>query len=222
MADDGVIPKVRTENLKVVRMWKDDIDEMVRLIEEATAQDGEDLIIEVNGEDLLKDVSHLSSYQGRVKSISVTSGSVRLYLGAYPCQIVVRTPDLKLRGMMSEIVKIADRCMRLRFFHKTLHSMRNAVLFTLACVAVTTYLGTTTASGRTSPSLVDFALIPVGALVAIGLVFWLLRPLSSVLHTRTRHEAPPFWQRKKDDLLINLTSLMIGGVIGYYVNMFTK
>jgi len=43
----------------------------------------------------------------------------------------------------------------------------------------------------------------------------------SVVHNRTRKEDPVFWVRKRDDIWIALVSLLLGGVLGYFVNMLT-
>jgi hypothetical protein len=57
--------------------------------------------------------------------------------------------------------------------------------------------------------------------------FWpifigVFKPWYSKLLTKTRKEAPSFWDRKRDDLAItvfsNFASLIAGGFVGYWVN----
>ncbi|WP_152603632.1 hypothetical protein [Amycolatopsis rifamycinica] len=67
------------------------------------------------------------------------------------------------------------------------------------------------------------------AMVAIGLICTGIyvsflfggRPWESRLFTRTKADLPSFWRRKRDDLLIGAVSLIVGGIIGYWVNTFS-
>jgi hypothetical protein len=54
----------------------------------------------------------------------------------------------------------------------------------------------------------------------MGVIFF-VKPHRSKIMTATRVESPPFWVRKRDDLIISLLSLIAGGVLGYWINTIT-
>jgi hypothetical protein len=155
-----------------------------------------------------------------IRSISNTSTSIELHLGPYPCLIKVTGSDPDRHGVSNAIDVIANRCLRLRFLHRTLHSIWHATLSTVAGAALIIYGVTELEPAGTDPLLLNVVLSTAGLTSAV-LAFVVLRPLSSVLYTRTRQVAPPFWQRKRDDIIIAAVSLMLGGIIGYCINIIT-
>lgn len=59
-------------------------------------------------------------------------------------------------------------------------------------------------------------------LLAFGLSRLPTTPSGAVVINVPRASSPSWWERKKDDIPIAVGSLIVGGVIGYFVNMFTN
>lgn len=175
-------------------------------------------------DDLTNDLGALSKSQDQVRSFTIRAhaGKVRLDLGPKIRKLEVDEPNLTQRGMIQEVRLVLD--------------------------ARRTYPVVTWCSWIVGLLLAVFAAGLVGLMIgkAANRLFW--APFATYMlfgtlwaytvaaftrkidcrpriYTKTRSEAPTFWVRKRDDLWIEATvsvvSLILGGVIGYWINTIT-
>jgi hypothetical protein len=182
-------PTVHREYLGFVRLWRDDLAEMVAVIAESS--NGQPVEIQLGDEYTVDEIEDLVDYPDqRVEQVTVVAaaGRVRLTLTPVEASISVVEPNLTDRGMVGEVLRIALRRRAWSLF------IRSAL-----------------SSGKVGrPVLMDI-LSDKGSIERSG----------AIIFTQTKQEAPPFWLRKRDDILIAIVSLLVGGAIGYLVNMFT-
>lgn len=204
MALQRLGPEAVKYDLGPVKMWRDDLVRIVKFILDCSQQ------VELTTEEYkLNDVEDLAELAAKriftIKQFVAVSdgGRIHLRLDESVAELTLLDPDYNLRGMASEVLRVAKECRR--------------PLFTFLPYASGLSL-TALASALTS------VLVPMVG--RIGLPEFARRPSVAILHTRSRAEAPSFWSRKRDDLTItivsNLFSLFLGGVIGYFVNKLSS
>jgi hypothetical protein len=206
-------PSVQRVSLGALRVWRDDIAEMVDLVAQVTPNQQVTLRTDKYVLDAVDDLDNAEESTLAQLVVTGDGARVRLTLGPRASVLEVRDPDLRLRGFIQEVQRVAHRCSRRRA--------------SIAALAVVLVLGAGALRGGTavgllpqSPPLWVLALIVLPLGFATGLITGRAQS-RTVLYTRTRAEAPTFWTRKRDDLLINVVALLVGGVIGYFVNMIT-
>lgn len=184
-------------------MWRDDLDRMVAVLHKISHQKV-DMKVDDYEIDDVADIADLAS-QGvhAVRSFSFTggnSGEVTLQLGKDISLLQITGDDLASKGAAQEVYEIALGCRRLVTpdFVDTLFG---------AALLVAPVVGRAIYDGLSRRRDVE-------------------RPKPRVLlDTRTRKEAPTFWDAKKRDVWItvvsNIISLGIGGLIGYFINIWT-
>lgn len=197
MALRRIAPEVLQVNLGPVRMWRDDLAKIARIIQECASSgavmtaDG----YELDDVDDLLDLAEREVFQVEEFSIASLDGRVQLRLGRAVSLLEIQEPDLKAKGAVTEIKEVSNRC---RNYANSIQ-FRQAVRILAAAIPL---------FGRSLLNATDKRLDEV--------------PSQAIIYTRSRVEAPTFWQQKKHDVLItvvsNIFSLLLGGVIGYYVN----
>jgi len=102
-------PVVGRRSLGILRLWRDDIAEMVTVFREAVSD--HDVLIQTDTYEL-STVDDLALIDApRVDRLIVTGeqGRLRLEFGPLECQAEVTDPDLRARGMLAELTRISER-----------------------------------------------------------------------------------------------------------------
>lgn len=229
-----------THHLGHVRLYRDELDEIIRVVSEVgepaiegpgftatTAQDLADPAVPENLEWLT-----IAAREGEHQ--------IRITLTRDRAVAELTEPNTLLQGVLSRVFVLCQRSRRpgkLNVAIGPLHS--NAarhvrwvpkIILGLTSIALPTFVLAVlyTEYLMTKPSLVHGAEHPpsqnvVGALL-VGLLVMLASGLlmewsfgersSAVLINAYRAERPTFWQRKRDDLIINAVSLLLGAILG--------
>ncbi|GAA1799957.1 hypothetical protein HC028_16690 [Planosporangium flavigriseum] len=204
-----------TYDLGWVRMWRDDLAEVVQIL---SALGGTTTLSA--GDYTLDSVDDLATLSQPVVSdfmLIVNQTRAVLTLDGRIARLEMKNPDLTARGAAAEVARVARRCQRRGAFF----IQRRWLLGAVAILVLGATYAVIEALGAVSKSLQWSAV----AVVAVLLIFnqathgkpaWLRR---AVIYTRTRSEAPPFWERKRDDIWIAVVSgfvfLVLGVVVGY-------
>lgn len=184
-------PSVRTLSLGWVKLWRDDVAEMVDVMLEAARPD-ESLIIQIGDDYTATAVDDLAEHpDSRVDQFIalVGSGRIRLVLSATEATLEIVEPDLVGVGMSMKVWAIAERC-----------RTRSLLLRRAVELLLETVLLAFTFSGGKLPRI---------------------SKSGAEIFTKTRVEAPSFWARKRDDVMLAIVSALVGGVIGYFVNVIS-
>jgi len=205
-----------------VRLWRDDLEEIVQLLREG-APDGH---IETD-EYVLDHVAELAQLKaaqiGSFSFIDEAAG-VELALTDYACTLTIADPSLTQRGAATEVARILARNqLPTNTLLRALPYLAAAIGFALAMIVPW---------GRNGLILSILGAIIVGG-VSLSVVTaekWVARRRhflpQSILSTRTRAEAPTFWERRSEEIVIqavvSLVSLAVGGVLGYLIDTLTR
>jgi hypothetical protein len=229
MALRQVGPQVDTTRLGPVRMWRDDLEVVERLVREAS--DGDGLTIEAKARrieftlDNIQDLGELPDK--RVDRIEIRSedGRILVILGNAEDVVTLRDANMTTRGLANELMKLAKKRRLFRVFHWIYGSMLRTAIVMILGFGSSIALVSLSQDGPTSwmlvPSNPSQWLFLAFCLVMLLVFLFRVRPERSRLYVKSRLELPPFWARKRDDIAINIVALLIGGIIGYLVNMIS-
>lgn len=201
MALRRVVPEVISLDLGYLRMWRDDLGRMVKVLEKIC--DGHITMRADDWEfDSVDDLAALAADRiYRVRSFSLVGGKedkVKLQLGDTASLLeIVGGDELSAKGAAQDLYRLAVECRRLQF--QDLLSVSIGSLIAVTPI-IGTFAGAASRNRQAAPHV--------------------------ILETRTRAEAPSFWVAKKNDIWItvvsNVIALALGGVIGYFVNVWTS
>jgi hypothetical protein len=217
-------PEVTRRDLGPVRMWRDDIAEMVAVFREAIPQGDVDIEVDGYKVDEIEDLAELKVPNIEVLTVEDRSEKVALELSTSRCLIKAYDPDLATRGMIAELAQIAERCRRryvgLRILSSGFFGLVNLCIFFLLGVALKAIPVTGEWLNRALLLGSFGAVVSITAYVLVRTRIVVLP--KSILFTGARAEAPTFWMRKRDDIwltvIASLVSLILGGFLGYWIN----
>ncbi|GAA1795593.1 hypothetical protein HC028_18490 [Planosporangium flavigriseum] len=225
-------PEIFRYDLGAVRMWREDLAELVNVLNDSLDKP---LDLESGGytldrvEDLAdvqeKTVPYFAAWlhaDGEAGAYSRRVHRVYLILERNKCTLEMRDPDNGMRWAASEAIRIAKRCRR-RFAWLIRHApfifLGLATLSTMVFAVIIAALGL---QGKVSLTATLAVPTPFAFAAAISALARPHRIPWAVLCTRTRPEAPNFWNRKRDDIWItvvsNVISLILGAWLGYYLS----
>jgi hypothetical protein len=148
-----------------------------------------------------------------------TDAKVNVSLGRELAEVTLTEPDTLTLGVLNRVQQVCRR-RRWRWFGR-LPLSDWVVMPALILLAVVS-------QDFVSIDLFDRALIALGGLVLVCMLIIVLpqRKNSSgarkaVLINAYRADRPSFWQRTRDDWIIGVAMLLLGGVLGYLVNQLT-
>lgn len=234
-------PVIHAERLGAVKVWRDDVAEMVEIIEQVTS--GQKLEFSTPGYtfDTIEDLKDYPGKRIEKLTIATETRNIVLVLSQDESFINAKDPDLLTRGAMSAVARVAARCRR-PWAMRVLYSIGTATGITkffyevaplaLGGVGLLLILNADKFFTRVSETQDKFIIARATwplwtALVLVMSAFPILAASSlkvgrTIIFAQTRREAPGFYTRKKDDLVItiasNVASLIAGGLIGYWIN----
>lgn len=237
MPVEKITPSVHREWFPVVRMWRDDLEEIVKLVREVVGGK-EKLMLRVrdkSDEYSISEIADIATFKiPRLKQISIYAPSIRVRLDIGPKDPIleVEDPDLHVRGLLAEISRMIHAKARplARLDRWIVDHLWFLILILLVAIPIGLINMLSGASLGAHDKTPGIAWQPAVVGLAFGTVLyyavgWLYRLgkfNTSILHIKSKVEEPTFWSRKKDDLAITLVSsvlsLILGGIIGYWVN----
>ena len=197
--------------LPSVKIWRDDIEDIFNWLD-ALSDASIDITVRCNDATYRLDtVAELKVR--RIDSITMRESrvNVKVSLG-YQNSIIAVDPSFQARATVEQIAQIARKHRR--------YAKLMLVIFTIlgipGAAALFAFASHSTIANLTSAAL---------TLLAFAAFMPTLEPRSrtvtSLLYTSTRTEVPSFYRRKRDDLFINGVSLLVGGIIGYLINVIS-
>lgn len=233
MSLQRVSPSVDRQSFPPVRIWRDDLEEIYQLIREVVSENDPINIRAHDGEDVytLTSVGDIGGFNvPTLKAISIYAPTIKvtLRLGPKKSNMEAEEPDLRIRGLITEVARIlsskARPVGRVFAWIEDHVGMLAVALMAMGIAAVAIVAGEATNAEDmrfSTPALIGL----VAGLFAGLITAWIsvyLRLGSCILNVKTRLEAPTFWARKKDDIMITVVSsvlsLILGGIIGYWLN----
>ena len=215
-------PTVRRATLGSVRLWRDDIEKLVQLIE--TGFPGPAITIQGGGYefDTVNDIGAIES--PTLSNLKITTNDDRLYLGIEGgdgCVVQIKDPDMLSEGFQSHLEGfIRQHRLRLSAFSRS-DTLKLSSL--LICLGLLNW-----SRNHQLGSVFNIALMVATIVSLVLLIEWpaaTKRKYRVLIYTKKRAEAPPFLERKRDDLwieaVVGVVSLVLGGVIGYWINTIT-
>ena len=235
MALEKITPSVYRKDFPVVRMWRDDLEEISKLIEEVVGDSGSLIIQVYDGDDkyAVANVEDIATFKrSRVDSATLYAPSIglTLILGPQAPTLEVEDPDLRVRGLIVEISRIVQTSARP--LGRMNHWLSQHIWFVVFMFVLFISIGISgtlsfarydggEAEVSWTPAVLGLSMGMISYLIVKGL-YRLIRLDRSILYVKTKIEEPTFWSRKKDDLAItvvsNVLSLGLGGIVGYWVN----
>nr|WTA70793.1 hypothetical protein OHB51_17235 [Micromonospora sp. NBC_00855] len=201
-----------------IRVWRDDLVAVVNTVAEA-AED-----IKLSTPDFtLDDVDDLAQVSDpRVGEFRLTAnhGKVILQLSPTSASLSLTDPDLRARGMATEVERILRT--RQRFFRQ--HRTAFMVALAVAVITLGAILVWLNPNAISSTDLMTSLAVAIAALTLTTATASVLSPgrsasSSAIVYTRTHQEAPPWTVRNKDALatnaVVSLVFLVLGIIVGY-------
>lgn len=151
----------------------------------------------------------------RFEATTISDKQVQLVLSASDAFAVAEDPDLETKGLLAELQRLGQPQ---SWFGRNL-----SVIFWSAVMMIVFVVILSFSTAGDTPAWMVIIFAAGGALAGTVLIWMYPRAESAraIIYTRTRLEAPTFWQRKRDDLWItgvaSLISLILGGILGYFV-----
>jgi hypothetical protein len=232
MALKRLTPMIRRYDLGLVRMWRNELVEIVRLISELDEAE-----VEVVADDQYKvdDIEDdLSAAGPKLKSLTVTASRtsdgilrefIKVHLSEAECTTEATDPDLATLGAMDQIRSLADECGRMPKWALRLYRdgrgqrdpsaaglLAAAILAGVATV-ITAISNAITHYRHEFPLPTDIVLTSVALLIVYFFLLGLIRT-RTVLYTGTRVESPTFWQEHRADIAINIGVSIVFFVLG--------
>ena len=168
------------------------------------------------GDYVLDEVSDLAQLgQSRFDSFEImTNGfpTLELRIDRRKATLSAVDPTLGTLGAMDQIQRQIPRR-----FTLGLRGFAFAALYALAVAVVLVILTVESASPFHSKSIpVSWVVVEIAIILPIfPILFFGSR--EATVNTLTRAEAPPFWQRTRDDWIVNLVFLVAGALVGFLV-----
>lgn len=219
-----------TNHLGHVKLYRDELEQIIRSV----AEIGEPIIegpeFTATSEQDLADQAVPEKLEWLTITASRGKHQLRVTLNQATAVVEMIEPDTLLRGVLTAVAQVCQRSLRrgrsmaplgvvapdvARRYQRSDRVTKGLLVFVLALATTVISLDLYLHAWMLSrDGLLMLVLIPVPLWI-----LWAFRKHSSaVLINAYRAERPTFWQRKRDDLLINAVALVLGGVIGYFVN----
>jgi hypothetical protein len=233
MALKRLTPVIRRYDLGSIRMWQNELVEVVRLMSQL---DGAEVGVVANEQYQVEDVeSDLSTVGPRLQSFTVTAGKIseglfseflKVDLSTAGCTMEATNPDLATLGAMNQMRSLTDECRLMPAWALRLYRDRQGerALGTPTLIAVIILAGVFTAVAAISNAVThyqrsDFPLqtdivLTIFTLILVYLFMLGLVRTRTVLYTGTRAESPIFWQEHRADIAINVGVGIIFFVLG--------
>jgi uncharacterized protein YneF (UPF0154 family) len=217
------------ENVPEVQIWLDDIEKIKFWVDEIPASSPSKIILEVGGSQYettnIEDVATFDHYEVDTLEIAQGEGEFSVTISRAEKVNSIRYTDTtpRMNASATQIKQILIEQRRLKLIQALQGKHSRPITYLVAAVIVLLF-------SLLNVGLAHNSFVNVLIFVAVTLVFGLtggifmlaLKAGESRIFTKTRAEHPTFWQRKRDDLLITIVSsvisLVVGGVIGYWVN----
>jgi hypothetical protein len=242
---ERLTPVVRRYDLGVLRLWQDELAEIVRLVRQLP-----DIEVRVESENnLLTDVrADLPQLGQRVSYFSVTATRrasddstaphdvISVKLAKSRCQIEATEPDLTTMGLIDAIRSLAGASRRMPtwlipFFRSlaTRRGIAGSMRLSVAGIAANVILifglifGAATvqhlvhAHGKYLVPWPASILLTISALALIAALLLAADRATTVMFTATRQDAPTFWQRNRAEIAINV----VVGALLYLLGLLT-
>lgn len=201
-----------------VRLWRDDLSELISIIAEVDSN----ISMTIPGYHI-DHVDDLEQYrEDRIESFDLLAldSGLQLQFRGDRAALVVSTPNITLRGVAAEIVRVAET--KRRGGRKSLFV--SAAAFA-SCLTVAGLLGYVTHANNDNHWQSGEVLSVVVSLLGVVLfypailgVLWSRRSRSSaIMYSRLRREAPPWISRNKDALVTNAIVSVIFLVVGILI-----
>lgn len=208
-------------DLPPIMAWREDIEAIASLLHRAYP----DLALQLQTchykLDAIEDLATIPETEICHIRMTTSDGNIQVSLGHSNSSVRVSNPDFSTKGLLAELTRKIEDHRRKR---PLLQAARLITAFVLILSAV---LGAKSGAFNAPPS-VDLPgwAWPWVMICSLLLLLALSVPKNkSRIFTRTRAEAPTFFSRKKDDLLIEagvaVVSLILGGFLGYWINTIT-
>lgn len=243
--------KLRTETYRLgaVRLYREDLEAIAKAVAEIgeleiTADDFEGnspFDFAELPEKLSKvQISAPKAYVEETETIP--KAAVKVVLTRTTSTVIVTEPDTLTSGVRTRIQEICRA--RLRLPQRTppttpanvtnpdaLQIMIIGITIPTAIIALATNIIMSITQQPLSkrntldPALQKYLTIGIMSLFAIAIcwtTFYLLaRRASAIIVNAYQADRPTWWQRNRDNVLVSAVSLLLGGIIGYYVNQIS-
>lgn len=243
MALKRLKPLINRRDLGFVRLWQDELAEIVRLMRQLDDVDvyveADDYVIDDIETDLpqigSKRVKYFKAIVKRADENGQAHSIMRLELSRKISHIEAEDPDLQTLGAMNAIISLTDRCQRLP--HGRLSNLLRGgyglswplVTFTSILVTFLAYLIlysitlviTYGIASNKAVQLPHPLIIPFWVISVLFGITWFIGATQAkvTMYTGTRAEAPTWWQEHRSDIAINVSvsvlSLVVGVLIGH-------
>jgi hypothetical protein len=223
-----ISPRVDHENFGKIRLWRDDIAEMIDVIK--LTLPNSDIVIRVAGyqTDNIDDIATLNVPTIDSMEITVPTEKIILTLSTARSFMSIENADVAKRSILTEVTRIARKNRR-NLLWSNLGEVAILFLgFWLCIQLLDIVLQALKVKGENGEQaeigLLDLPanLLTFGILTLFFVVGVRSKPGTTLIYPNTRAEAPTFLSRNSDNIAItvisNVISLILGGVIGYYIN----
>jgi hypothetical protein len=216
-------PLVERRNFGIVRVYLDDIEEITAILGQvaASVRIQADEFVTTDPSDMLDMPSDV------INSLSIVAvdPSITITLSRTAATAEATDPDMVVLGALTKIEELLQRRRRrLKFFiwsggGDDPSSLGTSILFLILGIAgvIAAVVGLLAEGDNPSePELSRGWIIAIGIVSSILLVGYLTlgtRRYATVI-PRSQKDAPPFWERNKDEMAINAIFTVIGGVLG--------
>lgn len=215
-------PLVERRNFGIVRVYLEDIEEITAILGQvaASVRIQADEFVTTDPSDMLDMPSDV------INSLSIVAvdPSITITLSRTTATAEATDPDLVVLGALTKIEELLQRRRRrLKFFTWSggddPSSLGTSILSLILGIAgvIAAVVGLLTEGDNPSePGLSRGWIIAIGIVSSILLVGYLTlgtRRFATVI-PRSQKDAPPFWERNRDEIAINAIFTVIGGVLG--------
>ena len=224
-----VHPEIDRRKLGAARLWRDDLAKIVKLIGEIDPDDppsvmADDWEIENVDADLAELADTLHKLRVQSFDVDTAGGRVHLKLSATESSLEILDPDLHDRGLATELQRMMKE--RRRFFAG---GRLFWLSFALAAILFTTWALERSSTHPLPQPYAWFLIVPSAVLFAFSIAARVLEldtKRGAIMYTRTRAEAPTWFQRNKDGLATNLIVSIVFYILGlltpWIVSLFKK
>lgn len=222
------IKKVRQEayrkRITPVRVWREDLKQIEGRLRDIYGDGKIEIRVEnPKVEYVIDSIDDLEGFgESWVFEIVFRVEGLSVRLGAANFVVIRDATDFRLQAALDWMIRFARSKGRFKvyqfFYGEIWKTVAWASIWVILLVLVLTDV--VVLGGPEVPVSQSVLSMLVGVLLMTAVTF-AAKPHRSKIMTVTRAENPPFWVRKKDDLVISLLSLIAGGVLGYWINTIT-
>jgi hypothetical protein len=234
-------PKLRQQNFGFIQLWRDELVEIIRLMDQL-----DDVQVRVEADDyLLEDVEgdlpkvgsrrlqHFTAIATRSAGAEPPRELMRIVLSARDCEVKATDPDFQAQGIMGEICNVVGRCgrsprplIRAACRWTAGFGLRGALLSVIISFAYTAILSiaasvvlavTDSVPRHLSSSITYDAILASGGLLLIAMETGTFLG-RSIIYTASRAEAPTWWQQYRSTIFITLVVSAFFFLIGLIVS----